>query len=152
LVTTVELSNQLGVSPDRIRLLFHYWCEMNGVDPHNFMRIKFHKKETVPNRIPSRYYDIPDEAVDWIRNHRNWRKPYRQRRRNEDIINLSRLAREVGTTPERIKTEFKWWCHARGEDFTDYHQGGKGYVLPEEFVQYIRRIMGRQYDEAQEAT
>jgi len=141
------LAKDWGCTSEWVVKLFKRWCKERGIDPHVYLRTGYTVSATQVR--PVRYYDIPSEAVEWIKRRVLSPRKFRSasikealRRKRGGIITIPVLAKEIGVSPVRLRREFFWWCwsvHGYDKDkvVEKYYRGGVGYVLPKEFVKYI---------------
>jgi len=152
MVRASELAKEIGRSKGWVLKMFRLWCELQGIDERKYMKTELREGNSVSGFVPTQYYDIPQKAVVWIRRRskegrliRRERIKERLRLRYENNITISKLARELGISPDKIKREFLWWCwdnfrYDKKEVRKKFYFGGIGYVLPEEFVEYMREF------------
>ena len=142
-VTISKLARGFEVSPEAVRRAFKKWCELNRDFPENYI---VEGKDEWGH--PYRRYEIPEEAVEWIKNYLELSKLKSKRcggviKAKMGIVTIKDLSKEFNVNQNFIRREFRWWCYERGIDPSRYLVGGVGYALPKEFLRHIKPIIQR---------
>jgi len=126
-----DLVKKLDTSPRKVRRAFLKWCEFRGYNPKVFKP---------PGK--KKAYDVPEEAVPWIKNYIQNARNRRGRLRREirlklGLITLKDIAISYNVNVDFVRKEFHWWCKKVGVNPRQYYLGIAGYVPPREFINYI---------------
>ena len=152
MVRASELAKEIGHSKSWVLKLFRLWCELQGVDERKYMKTKLRKGNSASGLVPLQYYEIPQKAAKWIKRRAKEGRQIRRERIKKSMelrymgrVTISGLARELGVSSDKIKREFLWWCwdnfrYDKKKVKEKFYFGGIGYILPEEFVEYMREF------------
>ena len=134
-------AKELGVRPETVRKHFARWAVERGVPIS-----KFYGKIVLVTKRGPRYHRvlwIPPEAQEYIKRVISETKGDKRHLKHRlGVVTTVDLAKRLGTTPRRIRTEFKWWCYTKGYEPKDFLISGVGFALPADFVNYILEKYG----------
>lgn len=128
LLSVSDFSKELGVPTNIVLHFFYEWCRENNESPDAYIgKIKRVKNGRVMIKTA---FVLPPNAQEYI---------IRKIREFNGAYTIRRLAKELGVSEKRIRTEFKWWCRENNCDMDSFYVRGVGYILPPKFVEHVRK-------------